>query len=1462
MAFYVVITEQCQDDADHHGLGTRILKLKESIEKVQNLTGFRSIRGTPFLKRGLSNLRLIAYHVPVADDELILFLRVLPRGSKDYERFLDAIRQDEKRAAQQFVPYDQDDLKQLHAERTRESIIHQPPPPNEEEQAWLYEVLQVERHDDDIFVLETEDWVKKMKGEGMLPFLALYHQILEEMVDTTRLHPARMNTECRVYWDNSDRYGIVYLYRPDLNFLLLLRPIQRSDDIESLFEKCRERLRGVGEEKHDILRVAARSYPLLMVLDEKAWLAIEKDEEANLALSPEEAGLLNSIRRAGAEGELGYPLFINGRAGSGKSTMLQYLFADYVDFALRRNTRHLPLYLTYSRDLLDQARNTVQGLLTAHHARLLERGGQISEKENERIKEMLNKTFRVFHDFLYSLLPSEVQEQLPKDRYVNYAEFRRLWERKFARRPEARRMPPDLAWHVIRSYIKGIRSSYDDELTPEEFSELPRRNRSVSSKTYKQIYERVWRSWYKPLCEEEGYWDDQDLAAHVLEKGVAANVDSAAIFCDEAQDFTPIELDIIFQLSLFGRRSLQPEELRRVPIVFAGDPLQTINPTGFRWEAVKDDFRQRFHAVLNPHRRVHINPSYRELHFNYRSNPGIVKFCNLVQLVRAALLEDRSIQPQKAWWVDSPVRTVWFPLDDAQTQRELQQRPEIVKLVNCEEGEETAYVRNDPVLRNLQKESEGIYRNVLSPIRAKGLEFSTVVLYRFGETAPPEFERLLKGEINLDNPEERLPLEYFLNRLYVAASRAKHQLIIVDNRDIIQSFWRFATEPSEIDRLIERARISDKWRDPKSIAHLFRGRPEEWSGQYIDPHEQAREYAEQGKRKRDPYLLRQAALAYRSIDDEVKARECLALAAEFEGKFREAGDRYRDLGKYDEAFRCYWRGREWQSLCNLAARDARWTSRLESRIADYMAHNEGLPDSSLLRELRLATGDDDWLGEAKTDATWQGVFAELAARLSKAAKAGDRTIAWTEVHHIFRRLSEYGIPVNENHRAMIAYTASDFGEAVRLWERSGDTNRGEYYRAKAHTTSFPDNLLWLQRVKDHAEILRRWREKGQTVLGSNLTEKVARAIADAALQERDLPLAAEMLKEYPDRYQVANLLEGAIKAGEEQILDEMANIAVQKLDHDQMLLSLRQVGGLLESAVEVGDGELVKTTAIMAARYLVRTRRWDAAISAAEWADFSAFSKSSAADIRSALEQYGGRAAVLKAVVQELATSKNLQKATAENQKKVADFLQRYFIKGQGNDEYGITPQVAGAAIERAGRIVDALQYYENLERSASTSEMKRFAAERLIKNSERYAEYLISRGDKGKAQQYKLKAKHIREQYGLEDRAIPEYPVLGAKLEGAGLEQWQRGPFKIVLSRSHGRLRIEHTERFETVTVDARKRRLLGDAEFSQLEAPSDSQSIVWQVENWNMTITLLQGRTTKCYIRFDGDTFEIPFD
>jgi len=1426
MALYTFITEICQEDAHRHGQTGLLANVKAGVEGSQNLTGFEFFPPM-FVKRSLGrNFRLIGYRKPIGDDELVLFLRVLPRSSDEYRFFLENLEQNTDAVVRRFQPYGNEELQRIYDKATRVSPSPPPPDASEEERAWLYEVFPHERLSDELLVLETESWVKKMRAKENSAFLALYHRMLYEL-KLDQLHAASDNAESQILWEkreNSQRLGIAYLYRRDINRLLLLEPLRGIDDHAALLEKYNEKLAKIGDAVHDLSRVAARSYPFLMVLDEDAWLAIQKDEESNLALSPEEAELLDSIRQVGAKGELSYPLFINGRAGSGKSTMLQYLAADYIDFAVRRGACQRVLYITYSSDLLERARDTVRRLLLAHYEHLLK-----GKHDPSNVNKVVQSSFVVFHNFLYSLLPEQVQQQIPEERYVDYLRFRRLWDNDFAKRPESKRLSPDVAWHTIRSYIKGIRSSRDDELDPEEFNTLPKRHRSVSEETFRQVYEKVWCSWYKRICNEKHYWDDQDLAAVVLETGVARQIDCAALFCDEAQDFTPLELDIIYQLSLFGRRSMQPEELRRVPIVFAGDPLQTINPTGFRWEAVKADFHDRFCAVLDPRRRACVDITYRELHLNYRSNPGIVKFCNLIQLARAALLGYSDIHPQAPWWVDDPIQTVWFAADTEATKEGLNHRPDFVKLVNCEGGEETAYVLKDSMLSTLQEKVEGVYRNVFSPARAKGLEFPAVVLYRFGETAPDDFENLLRGAVNINSPEARLPYEYFFNRLYVAASRAKGQLVIVDSDHALKKFWQFATDMELVDHLMEKAGGSDRWKG--YIAHPVPGTINWWGGEKIDPRQQANDYEREGRAKRDPYLIRQAALAYRSAGDEYAAGKCLAFAANLEGKYREAGDKYRELDLHEDAFQCYWDGQEWVRLCELAAKIPPFTARLESRVADLMSRS-AIPTSTFLNDLINAAHDEAWFQKVSHNPIWQKVFVTLADRL--VAIKPSEAIPWGDLFEILQRFCRVGDHhIKRTTLATIAYRADKFAAAVELWEKAGDVNHREYYRAKARVTNFPDNIIWFHRAGEHNEILSQWytcRPTRDQV--SKFENSLVRTVVGAAIAEQDISLAANLLRSLLDKG------------------------SLNRDDQDW-------IGKLLVTAMEKRDIELIKVVATMAARMFVRTRKWSAAIRAAEDADFSDLSlRNHAKDIQLILRNNDGATNIFRAVVEELAVSEDLPSETVQSQMQVAEFLNRNFL-GEGvspANPRGLSPQVVGASIERAGKIIDALQFYKALTDSAPTEEVAQFASERMVRNLERHADYFRSRGDEEQAKQRHLRAQKIREEAHLGERQIPDYPVVHTDIEPAEPTEWNRGPLKVVLSRLHKRLRIEHTERFEIVTVDGKKENLQGDAAFEEVKAVG-RELAAWKIIDWDVRVSLITQDLSKgVVIEIGSEKFEFP--
>lgn len=1297
---YVHITDECRTEAQDLGLESRLSKIKEQIEAAQNLSGFDFLSATVLKKKIGRPFRLIARLHAVADDELIIFVRLLQRRRADYPRQLEAIKDTR--------PYSDDEFRRIYSQLATAPVPSRPVP-SAEERAWLDEVLQETSPTNDTFVFETRSWVTKMRRNRLAP---LYHRVLENMADTTQLTVATP----RAHW--LDDIGIAYHYRSDLDCLLLLEPLETGQSVD-IHEYASPLSR--ANDRTDISRLAARSYPLLVVLDRDAWLAIQTDEESNLALSPEEAQIIEAVQTTETGTNIAYPLFINGHAGSGKSTILQYLASAYVDFALRRDTHRFPIYLTASDDLLTRARQIVKGLLTTNYERVLE------DKINPNaIDRLLDKSFQTFHQLLYSLLPSDRKSSLRNDRYVNYASFRRLWHDKFATHREARQLSVEVSWHVIRSLIKGIRSDCDDELEPEDFKDLPRRRRSVSSEEYEKVYHLVWSGWYKPLCEQDGYWDDQDLAAYVLGDGASSSDHYAAIFCDEAQDFTSVELDVIFQLSLYSRRTLQPHELRRVPMIFAGDPLQTINPTGFRWDAVKADFHDRFRATIEARSQSNIEMSYRVLRLNYRSNAGIVRFCNLIQLVRATLLDRTDIHPQGYWWLEDSVSTpTWFMIEDPITECHLRDHPEFVKLIDCHEGEESEYVKQDPMLLATLDQSEGTYSNVMCPTRAKGLEFSVVVLYRFGERMAEYFDRLLHRQVDLEDPGSRLQWEYFFSRLYVAASRARDRLIIVDSKEGIERFWKFALDPDGHDDLYSALQSSiwgGQW------APLSRGGPEAWDeGQHIDERAQAEQYAAQGRRDADSYLLKQAASSFRRVNDDYQARKCIAQAAEVDENWKVAGERYCDLHLHENAFSCYWKGKLWRRLEQLASRE-NYVSRLESRAADFMASGD-VPPRSFLGQLISAINDESRLQEIASDHTWHTVLASVADRVAQlAADNINIAIRWSDVFEAFERLAHEGVRLSRSSRAAFAYRSKDFERAETLWRADKQVQSTEYKRSKAWITPFPDSLELFKQLGDHAEILRQWSQNHPSdAMIRTLPSSIAYTVADAALDQDELAITATMMQAHPHP---------------------------------------GRVGKLLVTAVEARADSIVYKGVIAAIRLFVQAKAWNDVVDAASLSSIGKLARIPVVDIRAALNRIGKSNVVLETIVWELATSKALADSAP---KVVATFLQRRFISGDGTigTDCNIPERVVGAAIERSGRIVDALQYYEDLlQQEDGPFDIRSFAAERLIRNLERHAGYMERTENQQQARKQRERSERLRKSWNIKDSDLDDYPTVRTQRE------------------------------------------------------------------------------------------------
>jgi hypothetical protein len=1395
MAIYVEVGARCWEEARRHGLSERIDDLREKIESSQTLATFEPLRPSALLKRKLArNFRLIALARPFGDDTLVVLARVLTRGGDEYGELLEHVRHG--RAEEWLDGCDDLDPRSLYEGRVAAAPRPRYPSPDEEDNRWLYGMSSRESAADDLIVLESGEWVAWMGAGENVPRRGQIQRALSRL-DLDQLHVASAPGDCRLFEDEALGVWFVYCHLRAARRLLLLEPLRDEGSGANRLEYWQGKLNGVAVD--DLGRVAARSYPYFMVLEADCWLAIQGDSEANLALSPEEAELLDGIRHGRAD--VKFPLFINGRAGSGKSTMLQYLAADAIELAVREGARDWPIYLTSSGELLARARETVEKLLLRHHSRLLE--GPLSK---ETVGKALDRCFADLDGHFRDLLPAQSAALFPPERKIGYSQFRRFWEQDYVPRFHPRDLEPDLAWHTIRSFIKG--SECDGEhLTPEGFEDLARKRRSVSAAKYARVYKDVWEAWYRPLCEQEGWWDDQDLAARVLAEGVGASR-YAAVFCDEAQDFTPLQLAVLFQLSVFCRRTLAPEELARVPIVFAGDPLQTINPTGFRWENVQSDFRDRFQLVLDPNRRSNADFTYRELHFNYRSNPGIVKFCNLIQLVRSVLLDAPEIQPQQAWWSRDAVPAVWFELGDGRARSQIERRAELVKIVDCEQGDESSFCELDETLKRLPAD-DGVVRNVLGPTRAKGLEFPVVVLYRFAERAPLDFASRLAQAIQagpLEDPEERLPYEYFLNRLYVAASRGREQLIVVDDfSGAARDLWDWALDPSTVDRLVKAARYPEAWES--RVATLVRGSAGAWDGEPEDPVQQARGYEAIGKENRDSFMLRQAAANYRSGRDAFSADSCLALAAEIEGRHGDAAEYYRGINLKDDAFRCLWTAREWSRAAELARETPSLAGLLEGRAATFMAGRPApakrrgssavavAPDRDAVERLAEALlgacREPGWLDRRARDPVWNQVFVELVGILGTGPSGAAPPC---DVHELTELLAGAGVDLPRSPRAEIAFRAESWSQAVALWEEAGSTGHRHFWLARARSSPYPRSLPWFSQAGAHEEVLAQWRQHEQL---DRMDEADVDALLKATIAQRETALALVVVNSRGTPQRLASLMRAAIEEGSPVV------------------------------AVEAACASL---------RYLIHAGRWRAAATVLEHQGFVALADLALAEATAfsrLLNKARASEPLLATAVEQLAGSERFGEEASGRARPVAELLERLLVGDKGATTVpAVDPRASLEALLRARRTQAATRLY------------RRWAEEGLL-DEEKLAELasLIPAPTSKAGRPSKPTRLGAREEVPSEPRPDETAAVAVARPQEDSAEVLLP-PFRLVVVQARRELVIRYLDRPGAVVIEGLTGRATGDLplEDTSGSGADEGQLPSWLVPDWGARVEVLE--------------------
>ena len=326
-------------------------------------------------------------------------------------------------------------------------------------------------------------------------------------------------------------------------------------------------------------------------------------------------------------------------------------------------------------------------------------------------------------------------------------------------------------------------------LSLQEYNELGKKRAPNFLYDREEIYSIA--EYYQTQLEAEKRFDEIDLCrrAIVALEQLGDRFQWDLVVCDEVQDFSDIQLTLIYKLSK------KPGAL-----VCAGDPKQIINPSGFRWEELKNRFYEQGLPV----------PEVQHLHLNFRCVGSVVKLSNALLKLKQQLVGISGHEQMEEWKFNGRPPYLIHGIS------EVEMSSEVAKTA----AGQVILVRSDSEKRRLMKILGT--ELVFTIHEAKGLEFDTVLLWKFSSDAKSsDIWRKIQAENILDTSHHPL-IRHEINLLYVAVTRARNTLIIYDGART-SPVWQVEALAPHIFITEEKEALQQIWKRISS--------PEEWSEQ-------------------------------------------------------------------------------------------------------------------------------------------------------------------------------------------------------------------------------------------------------------------------------------------------------------------------------------------------------------------------------------------------------------------------------------------------------------------------------------------------------------------------------------------------------------------------------------------------------------------------------------------------------
>ena len=535
----------------------------------------------------------------------------------------------------------------------------------------------------------------------------------------------------------------------------------------------------------------------------------------------------------------------------------------------------------------------------------------------------------------------------------------------------------------------------------------------------RKIVYRIFE-WYQDKLESNKYWDELDLAREAIniineksQKNDSPSHSKAGtdaqefvydlVVCDEVQDLTDIQHELLFYITK-----------NPLDLILTGDTKQIINPSGFRWE----ELRQHFYT-----RNIKV-PEVRFLNLNFRSSGSIVELSNCLLDIKTNLLGLSSDELNEDWKFKSRPPVVVTGIKET----------DMIENLMTTGAKKTILVRTETEKNKLKKHlgTELIF----TIYEAKGLEFDTVLLWKFcADDLSKDLWKNILTEEQISYHQAKIKHE--INLLYVAITRAQKDLLIYDG-----------TKESVI------------WKDPQLSEKIFLSDDVDYINNIWNVISTPDEWLEQGDYFFERDYYKAAVECYKNADAKEQLIKAQAFYHEKQGNYLEAAKYFEQLGNISHAVINYEKSSAFSDALRL------WTQlKDESKIYEYtlkVYEQEGKFAELALIYLQQKQYQkaSDYLLKDKDFENAADIFAfklknkekaayyyEAAGKQDKAASYYLKLKKYEKAVKLFEDINDYDNAIlcwkklkNEQKLIQLYYRTNNTVELIKIYEKKKDTS--------------------------------------------------------------------------------------------------------------------------------------------------------------------------------------------------------------------------------------------------------------------------------------------------------------------------------------------------------------------------------------------------------------------------------------